>query len=378
MHHCNRRTSEQIKDVIYGCPVDERSKFMKVDEGRRKVLMGGIGPVSGELARPVGADHATAVAWPARAAPLDRLPGSSTDDPFLRLAAAWLIGHPTNTATAYRRDLSAWAGWCAQLGTHPLAAERHHVDAWVRHLTTTPQPRTNRPASAATVARRLSALSGFYDFGLHEAEVLTHSPVASVRRPRVSDESAAVGLTTEQLQRLLATAATHSPRLAALVAVLTFCGLRISEALGTDLRDYGHDQGHRVLKVVRKGGKSARIPLPPVVVRALDAYLGDRTSGPLFLAANDISRYPYTSAYEQLGRLCHTAALPPGVSPHSLRHSYATEALRLGAALQDVQDALGHADPRTTCRYDRRRHDLDRSPNYLLATALTSPHPHEQ
>jgi integrase/recombinase XerD len=60
------------------------------------------------------------------------------------------------------------------------------------------------------------------------------------------------------------------------------------------------------------------------------------------------------------------------VSPHSLRHSYATESLRLGAALQDVQDALGHADPRTTRRYDRSRHNLDRSPNYLLATALTS------
>jgi integrase len=54
-----------------------------------------------------------------------------------------------------------------------------------------------------------------------------------------------------------------------------------------------------------------------------------------------------------------------------LRHSYATEALRLGAALQDVQDALGHADPRTTRRYDRSRHNLDCSPNYLLAAALT-------
>jgi integrase/recombinase XerD len=354
----------------------ERSKLMKVDDSGRKALMDGIGSVSGEVVRPDDGGDAIAVAWPVRAAPLDRLPGSSTDDPFLRLAAAWLIGHPTHTATAYRRDLHAWATWCTQLGTHPLAAERHHVDTWVRHLTTTPQPRTGRPASPATVARRLSALSGFYDFGVHDAEVLTHSPVASVRRPRVSDESAAVGLTTDQLQRLLTTAATHSPRLAALVAVLTFCGLRISEALGADLRDYGHDQGHRVLRVVRKGGKAARIPLPPVVVRTLDTYLGDRTSGPIFLAANNIGRYPYTSAYEQLGRLCHTAALPPGVSPHSLRHSYATEALRLGAALQDVQDALGHADPRTTRRYDRRRHDLDRSPNYLLATALT--HPHEQ
>jgi integrase/recombinase XerD len=56
----------------------------------------------------------------------------------------------------------------------------------------------------------------------------------------------------------------------------------------------------------------------------------------------------------------------------SLRHSFATEALTLGAPLQDVQDALGHADPRTTRRYDRNRHTLDRNPTYLLARSLTT------
>lgn len=315
--------------------------------------------------------HATAPG--VRAAPLDRLPGSPADDPFLRLAAAWLLAYPPNTAKAYGRDLQAWAKWCDHLGVHPLAAERHHVDAWVRHLTSDPQGRHGRPASPATVARRLSALSGFYEYGVHDAEVLTHSPVASVRRPRVSDESQAVGLTAAEMRVLLETAERHSPRTAALVALLTFCGLRISEALGADVRDYGHDHGHRVLRIVRKGGKSARIPLAPPVVRALDVYLNGREVGPLLLAVDDHSRYPYKSAYEQLRRLCRQAGLPAGVTPHSLRHSYATEALRLGAALQDVQDALGHADPRTTRRYDRSRHNLDRSPNYLLASALTQP-----
>ncbi|GAB3598451.1 tyrosine recombinase XerC [Kineococcus gypseus] len=313
----------------------------------------------------------TAARPPVRPAPLERLPGSSGDDPFHRIAAAWLLSYGGHTQTAYRRDLHAWAAWCAHLGVHPLAAERFHVDAWVRHLTTQPQPRTGRPASAATIARRLSALSRFYDYGIHDAEVLTHSPVASVRRPKVSDESQAVGLTAEELRRLLATAAEHSPRSAALVALLTFCGLRISEALGADVRDYGHDHGHRVLKITRKGGKSARVPLPPPVVRALDDYLGQRTSGPLFTAAAGEGRYPYISAKQQLDRLCRAAHLPAGVTPHSLRHSYATESLRLGAALQDVQDAMGHADPRTTRRYDRSRHNLDRSPNYLLASSLT-------
>ncbi len=123
--------------------------------------------------------------------------------------------------------------------------------------------------------------------------------------------------------------------------------------------------------MTRKGGKTARVALAPPVVRALDEYLAGRDSGPIFLSASG-RRFGYQLAYEQLARLCRTAELPAGVTPHSLRHSYATESLRLGAALQDVQDALGHADPRTTRRYDRSRHNLDRSPNYLLATALTN------
>ena len=306
-----------------------------------------------------------------RAGALERLPGSAGDDPFLRLAAGWLIGHPARTATAYRRDLGAWARWCEHVGTDPLAAQRHHVDAWVRHLSAVPRPATGRVASPATIARTLSALSGFYAYGIDQG-VLVSSPVAAVRRPRVSSDSTTSGLDAAQLRALLAAAAAHSTRSGALVALLVLCGLRISEALGVDVRDYGHDGGHRVLDVTRKGGIAARVPLPPPVVRALDAHLDGRQAGPLLVAADGTSRYPYSSAYEQIRRLCAAANLPRGISPHSLRHSYATEALRLGAPLQDVQDALGHADPRTTRRYDRARHLLDRSPNYLLATVLTT------
>ncbi len=226
------------------------------------------------------------------------------------------------------------------------------------------------------MARRLSAVARFYAFGIEDG-VLTHSPVASVRRPKVADESQAIGHTKKELRRLLAVAKAHSPRSYALVCVLTFCGLRISEALGADVPDYSHDQGHRVLKVTRKGGKAGRVALAPPVVRALDDYLAGRTNGPLFVASagpigvrdewgrygptdggdqvhrDESKRYPYRSAHEQLARLCTAANLPPGVTPHSLRHSFATAALGLGAGLQDVQDALGHADPRTTRRYDR-------------------------
>ncbi len=173
------------------------------------------------------------------------------------------------TAAAYSADLRAWQAWCALLEVHPLAAERWHVDAWRVHLTTVPRPRTGTPASAATVARQLSAVAGLYKYGIGIG-VLEHPPVESVQRPRVPDESQAVGLTTDELKRLLAVAAKHSAKSLALVSVLMFCGCRISEALAVNVSDFTYDHGHRVLRIMRKGNKPGRVVLTPPVVRALD------------------------------------------------------------------------------------------------------------
>lgn len=158
---------------------------------------------------------------------LDRLPGTDGTDPFLSLAAAFLAAYPPNSARAYRNDLLEWASWCASQGVHPLDARRHHADAWVRLQTTEPLPTTGGPAAAATVARRLSAVAKFYDYAIHDAEVLTYSPVGNVRRPKVSDESSPVGLSADELRRVIAAAATHSPRSSALVSLLILNGLRI-------------------------------------------------------------------------------------------------------------------------------------------------------
>ena len=196
--------------------------------------------------------------------------------------------------------------------------------------------------------------------------------MANVKRPKVSDKSATAGVSTDELVRLLDAADAHSPRLAALVSVLVFTGSRISEALGVDVDDFRHDHGHRVLRIRRKGGKVESVVLPPVTVRALDAAIDGRTSGPVFLNRESAERYPYRSAFSQLRRLAHVAGVGSAdlFKPHTFRHAFATEALASGVPLQDVQDALGHADPRTTRRYDRSRLNLDRSPAYALAQAL--------
>jgi integrase/recombinase XerD len=255
---------------------------------------------------------------------------------------------------------------------HPRSARRHHVDVWVRHLSEEPRPATGRPASPASIARRLSCLSQFYDYGIKDAELLEHSPVANVRRPKVSDDSSTVGLTADKLDRLLTAAEAHSARSAALVSLLVYNGLRIAEVLGCDVEHFSHQRGHRVLRIVRKGGKASTEPLAPIVLHALELYVGERTSGPIFLNADATERLSYSTSYALIRRLAKRAGIAGAarISPHSLRHSFATELLANGVPLQDVQDAMGHADPRTTRAYDRSRHNLDRHPTYTMAAQL--------
>jgi integrase len=228
--------------------------------------------------------------------------------------------------------------------------------------------------SAASIGRRLSAVAKLYAYGIETAEVLTYSPVAHVRRPKVTSETTAIGLSAAELVALLDTAENHSTRFGALVALLGYNGLRIGEALAADVADYTHQRGHRVLRITRKGGRVSTQPLAPPTVRAIDTYLaaGHPPAGPLFLDRTHTTRLAYETACAQFRRLARGAAIPAAdqITPHSLRHTFVTEALAAVVPLQDVQDAAGHADPGITRRYDRSRLSLDRHPTYILAAHL--------
>jgi site-specific recombinase XerD len=284
------------------------------------------------------------------------------------LAVAWLLGYSSErTRRAYRRDLEHFAAWCAGHDLDPLTVRRPHVDAYAEQL--------RRDGNApATIARRLAALSSFYSYAVAE-EVLDRNPVAHVRRPRISlDASATIGLDRDDARRLLAAAAEDSPRTRALVALLLLDGLRVSEALTADVDNLGTARGHRTVRVTRKGDTTATVPLAPATIDALDAYLDGRTTGPIFTTATG-NRWQASEAFRAVRRIARTAdvAAADHISPHSLRHTFATIALDAGASLRDVQDAMGHADPRTTRRYDRARHCLDRHPTYAVAAYLAEP-----
>ena len=155
-------------------------------------------------------------------------------DPAWRLAAAFLVGFRGHTRRAYFNDIRAWYGWCAEVGLHPLEAQRHHVDRWIAELSELPQPKTGKPAAASTITRRLSCLSGLYEYAVVDAGLLDASPVVRVKRPKVSDHSTTVGLDEQELVNLLEAADADGLRSAALITLLALNGLRIDEALSRD------------------------------------------------------------------------------------------------------------------------------------------------
>jgi len=127
--------------------------------------------------------------------------------------------------------------------------------------------------------------AGFYKYAVEE-ELLDHSPAAHVRRPRADYECHAVALDRNELGALLVAAGLGPPAEHALISLLALNGLRVSEATGADIEHLGLGRGHRTLTITRKGGKVVTIPLAPRTARAIDLAIGDRTDGPVFLAAD--------------------------------------------------------------------------------------------
>lgn len=296
--------------------------------------------------------------------PAQRLPAPGAD-PLAALVAGWLLGFGSaETRRSYGADLRRWLAFCAEHGIAPLHARRAQLDAWARTL-------QGDGLGPRTVARRLASVSSWYRWLVVEGH-RGDSPAEHVRRPSIPDRGETPGLTRAELQALLAAAEAHgSPRTVALLTLLATTGVRVGEALSRDVAHLGHDRGHRVLRLTRKGGASDRTVLSARAARALDGYLDGRDAGPLFTTSTG-RRMTQPEAWKAVRRIALRAELPGAaeLSTHSLRVAFITGAREAGVALEDVQDAAGHADPRTTRRYDRGRYSLDRHAAYALTAWL--------
>lgn len=288
-------------------------------------------------------------------------------DPFRRACDDFFAGRVANghTRKAYLRAARHFFTWCEARDVPPkgitagLIARYFNEQGW----------------AVPTEKQRLAGLRALFDH-LVAVRVLDLNPAASVRRERYSpDEGKTAEITVEQVRRLLASVQTDTPvglRDRAIIGVLNFTGARVGAVAGLRLGDLTHDGTTAVLHFREKNGKRRSVPVRHELEVWLNAYRAAvgltevtiETKGlPMFRTFRREGRTVTATEFGMCGefvrrmvkRRCREAGLPATLTPHSFRVKTVTTLLQAGQPLEDVQYLVGHADPRTTRLYDRRK-----------------------
>jgi len=295
---------------------------------------------------------------------------------FLDMLAAER-GAAANTLAAYARDLDAYVAFLAESGTGASAADASQVRAFVRRLDLS-------GLKASSAARRLSAVRQFHRF-LYLEGYAAADPTAAVSGPKRGRALPKV-LSVEEVDRLLAAAreaaeapaaspveAVRAARMHCLLELIYASGLRVSELVA--LPQAAARSRERFLIVRGKGGKERLVPLTEAARSAARSYLAllerhGRGSGPWLFPADSKTGHLTRQAFARDLKAAAAAALlrADRVSPHVLRHAFASHLLQNGADLRVVQELLGHADIATTQIYT---HVLDER----LKTMVRDLHP---
>jgi integrase/recombinase XerC len=265
------------------------------------------------------------------------------------------------TVRAYRADLDQFVEFWEEEFAHQRAGATRlsKIDALAlrSHLASLHR----RKLSNRSLARHLSTLRSFFRWACREGH-LTGSPARGLPSPRVP-RSLPRAMTLADTEHLLSAGGEENfpQRERALFELLYATGLRVSEAAGLDLEDV--DFSSRLLRVTGKGRKERIVPFGEPAEQALRDYLPVRSSlratpnageteagEPLFINARG-GRLTTRSMARLLKRRLREAGLPTGISPHALRHTFATHLLEAGADLRAIQELLGHASLSTTQKY---------------------------
>jgi integrase/recombinase XerC len=270
-----------------------------------------------------------------------------------------------HTLRAYRTDLEQWLTFLAgRDGVRPsqLSLTAFNSDG-VRGFLASLHDRGN---SRASTARRLAALRTFARYLVRE-ELLPNDPTALVGAPR-KDRTLPAHLTAPDIERLLQApdlSTVAGRRDVAILELFYASGLRLSELVALDLDDV--NAAGRIVRVMGKGDKPRLVPFNQAAARAIRAMLADhaglphprprtpesrhrRPRSPLFLNLRG-ARLTTRSVDRIVRRYVREAAIAQGISPHALRHTFATHLLQAGADLRAIQELLGHARLSTTQRY---------------------------
>ena len=261
-------------------------------------------------------------------------------------------GAAERTRRAYGVDLAGFVEWISPQGLGPADVRHRDVRRYAAGL-------SSAGAAPATVARKLAAIRGLYGF-LVRTERAGSNPAELVSSPKRGETLPKV-LSTEQMRSLLERIPARTPlelRDRAMLELAYSCGLRCEEIvnLDEDAIDYESEQ----LRVLGKGSKERILPVGAPAQKALRRYTergrralaADPRERALFLSKSG-RRLSNSDVTRRLGLWTREAALAAGVSPHSLRHSFATHLLEGGADLRTIQELLGHASISTTQVYTR-------------------------
>jgi len=256
------------------------------------------------------------------------------------------------TRRAYSVDLRQLAEWAGARGAGPTELGHRDLRRYAAHLSA-------EGASKATVARKLAAIRSFYA-ALLRAGMIPANPADLVATPKRDNHLPRV-LGADEMEGLLDRIPASTPlqlRDRAMLELTYSCGLRAQEVVGLDLDSV--DFEHERVRVEGKGGKTRYVPMGEPAQRALRRYL-DRARGGLvagsgeraLLVSKSGQRLHPSDLRRRLELWVREAAIAGGVSPHALRHSFATHLLEGGADLRAIQELLGHSSLSTTQIYTR-------------------------
>lgn len=277
---------------------------------------------------------------------------------IIRRWQEWLSGtkrYSTNTLDAYSRDLSVFLTFASEKYKRNLNLDdfqRFDIRLFRSFLSA----RSHKRIEKSSMARELSALKNFYKW-LNKNNYTQNtnlSIISSPKHAKILPRALDINDTFTFLDEAKKFAKTpwQGSRDVAVFTLLYGCGLRISEALSLNMGDI---TAQNYIKIKGKGNKERIVPLLPAVVKAIDDYLSQcpykmSTGEPLFLGARGERLLPRI-IQRQMEKIRTYMQLPDSITPHALRHSFATHLLENGTDLRSLQELLGHASLTTTQRY---------------------------
>ena len=254
-------------------------------------------------------------------------------------------GLSNNTVSSYKNDIKSFFLWLDENSFNPLNINASDANNYVSKL-------FGDGLKSSSVNRKISAIKSFYIF-LQKKKIIMKSPIADIVMPK-QEKYLPVSMSEEEVERLL-----NSPDLniqierrdKAMIEVLYATGIRISELTNLKLTDL--DINRSVLKVFGKGSKERLVPFGEKAAESLNLYLTDRKdlkSKEIFLS-NRGTKISRSAFWQRIKIYTKRENLKISISPHTLRHAFATHLLNRGADLRSVQILLGHSDLSTTQIY---------------------------